>query len=415
MRKLLLGTTAVAAAALFGASHASAQTAPTVRIGGFFEFTGGYIDDDADRNAVTIPAVGTNAARTVSRDKVDFRSDAEIHILVSGKAANGLTYGAAIELQVDNVTNSGGAGNGGVVDTDEMWMYISSPTLGQLQLGDQDNAADQLKVSTPGIQNLDQSGGWDEFTPPSGDGSRYLVTGINDGVDSTKIIYLSPQFFGFDFGISYAANQSEGENFLTPTGGIQRDGLGLTNEISGAVRYRGTFGGVGVATAFSAMRADAQESNGVLFGGVPVGLEDVTQYQAGLNLSAYGLTVGGYYSWGKFSGATRGVLREGLDNSTNWGAGATYRMGAFEVGAFFAEASRDNGTAVVAGAQLKDREQQLISVGAVYTLAPGLEMFANYTNIDNKNIANNATNPTNYASQRNRTIDVFIVGTRLSF
>ena len=413
MRKLLLGTTAVAAAALFGASHASAQTAPTVRVGGYFEFTGGYVNDTSDSNAVNIPAVGSAPARTVNRDKIDFRSDAEIHILVSGKAANGLSYGAAIELQVDNANG----GNGTVIDTDEMWMYISSPTLGQLQMGDQDSAADQLKVGIPSVQNVGESGGWDEFVAPNSDGTRYIVTTINDGSDSTKVIYLSPQFFGFDFGISYAANQNEGENYLTPSGtALQRDGLGLTNEISGALRYRGTFGGVGVAAAFSAMRADAQESNGVLFGGVPVGLEDVTQYQAGLNLSAYGVTAGGYYSWGKFSGATRGALREGLDNSTVWGVGATYTMGAFAVGALFAEGNRDNGTAIVAGAQMEDRKQQVISVGAVYTLAPGLEVFANYSNIDDKNVANNGTNPTAYAATgRNRTIDVFIVGSRLSF
>ena len=30
--------------------------------------------------------------------------------------------------------------------------------------------------------------------------------------DSTKIIYLSPQFFGFDFGASYAFNYGVGED-----------------------------------------------------------------------------------------------------------------------------------------------------------------------------------------------------------
>src|SRR3712207_7800133 len=45
----------------------------------------------------------------------------------------------------------------------------------------------------------------------------------------SRVIYLSPQFFGFDFGVSYAPNGSEGENFGRPnaasgiTGPFQRD------------------------------------------------------------------------------------------------------------------------------------------------------------------------------------------------
>ena len=40
--------------------------------------------------------------------------------------------------------------------------------------------------------------------------------------DSTKIIYLSPQFFGFDFGASYAFNYGEGEDTGCSTNPVQR-------------------------------------------------------------------------------------------------------------------------------------------------------------------------------------------------
>lgn len=397
MRKILLGTTAVVGAALMGMGVAQAQTAPTVRVGGYFEFTGGYVDDNFDTAATTgLPS---------SRSKVDFRSDMEISVIVRGKAANGLSYGAEIELQMDNVTNAGGAGNGGVVDTDEMWGFVSSPTLGTLQFGDQDSAADQLKVAAPSVTNLGESGGWDEFIAPEAGGTRYILTTINDGSDSTKIIYLSPQFFGFDFGVSYAPNQYEGENFLTPTGtNLQRDTNqgSIRNELSGALRYRGSFGNVGVAAAFSAMRGDSPS------GSVN---RDPNAYQAGLNLSAYGVTVGGHYIWGRYGGSApgRAGLAPGLDNSNNWTIGATYRAGAISVGAFYALGKRDNALVGVA-----DREQQAIGVGAVYTMAPGLEVFANYTNIEDENVrAAGAANTV--ANYRNRSIDVFIVGTRLAF
>jgi predicted porin len=426
MRKILLGTTAVVGAALFGTSVAQAQTAPTVRVGGYFEFTGGYVRDDADRAlagvgtvipGVGVPGVnpGARPARTIARNRVDFRSDMEINVIVRGKAANGLSYGADIELQMDNVTNAGGAGNGGVIDTDEVWGFISSPALGTLQFGDQDSAADQLKVSAPSVTNLGESGGWDEFIAPSGDGTRYILSTINDGSDATKIIYLSPQFFGFDFGVSYAPNGFEGENFLVPTGlGLQRDQNQGTirNEISGAIRYRGSFGNVGVAAAFSAMRGDAQANNGVIApGGAVVGLQDPYAFQAGATLTAFGFSVGGHYVWGKYAGASfgRAAIRDGLDTSTNWTLGATYTAGPFQVGAFWAQATRDNGPT------LAERRQRAWGIGAVYTLAPGLEVFGNYTNISNDNIANSAVNPTAFATQRDRDLDVFIIGTRLAF
>jgi predicted porin len=403
MRKILLGTTAVVGAALLGMTGAQAQEAPTVRVGGYFEFTGGYIDDDADQGAITLTTPG-RPNETVSRSKFDFRTDLEISVIVRGKAANGLSYGAEIEFQIDANNTSATA-----VDTDEAWGFISSPTLGTLQFGDNDNAADQLKVAAPGVTNLGESGGWDEFIVPAADGTRYILSTINDGNDSSKIIYLSPQFFGFDFGVSFAPNGNEGENFLA--GGstaFQRDPNqgSIRNELSGAIRYRGSFGNVGVAAAFSAMTGDAPDVHSQ----APVQLQDPNAYQAGLNLSAFGVTVGGHYMWGKYAGASFGRqgIREGLGNSSNWTLGATYRAGAISVGAFYSLGQRDN------GGTLADREQRAIGVGAVYTIAPGLEAFANYTNISDENIANNASNPTSIA-QRNRDIDIFILGTRLAF
>lgn len=460
MRKILLGTTAVVGAALLGA-QAHAQTAPTVRVAGYMEFTAGYISDSIDnaRNlanaaapatGVVIPATagaGARArpARSISRDKIDFRSDMEISIIVAGKAANGLEYGAEIELQMDNVTNTAGNGNlgsGTIVDTDEMWIYFRSPTLGTLQLGDQDSAADQLKVSGTGLlaslMGFGYSGAWDEFVVPNSDGTRYLLTNINDGSDATKIIYLSPSFFGFDFGVSYAPNGFEGENFYTQSGvgtggnaasgSFQRDRFGIRNEWSGAVRYRGSFGNIGVGASFSAMRADAQDNNGVFVpagGGIAAsvaGLQDVTQYEVGLSLTGYGFGIQGFYSWGKFGGTVRTPLRDGLANSTNIGIAAGYQTGPFSIGALWGQSKRDNGAFLAAGGgspattNPSDRKQTVISVGAAYTLAPGLVLFANYTNVKDDNIANSTTNPTAWAATgRNRDIDVFVLGTRLTF
>ena len=130
MRKILLGTTAVvglalAAPAAFaqgiapggsGTQGATLTPAPapsiagagglTVRLGGFYEFSGANISDDNDRATRVADAPANNAggaARTgKARRKNDFRNDMELNVFVDGTAANGMRYGAVLEMQADN-------------------------------------------------------------------------------------------------------------------------------------------------------------------------------------------------------------------------------------------------------------------------------------------------------------------------
>lgn len=394
MRKILLGTTAVAGAALFAVSTAQAQQAPTVRVGGFMLNAMNIIDDSADARQVTSGTRTSNAAST------DFRTELEVQVFVTGKAANGLSYGAVIELQNDGVANT-------TIDTDEAYVFVSSPTLGTVRFGEEDSAASLLQVRMPTITGLGPS---DDFDDTLRGGAASILTGINDGSDATKIVYLSPQFFGFDFGISFAPNAGEGERFNNttfagnPTGTtnvLQRDRGTIENELSLALRYRGTFGGVGVSAGFGYMQADPS------FADQPTA-QDIKVYTAGLNLTAFGLTVGGEYTWGKYGGTSVGrtALPTGRDDSNHWVLGATYTVGALAIGAFYGVGEQDRGGA------LRDREQTVWGIGAAYTVAPGLELIASYNQIEDQNIPAavgfNAVGST-------RDVNVFFVGTRIAF
>ena len=162
MRKLLLGTTAVVGAALLAPEMAAAQEAPTVRVGGYFRAYYGYTQQTSPNVTGTTPqgsvnqpvlagdtqgaagaAPNASAAQSARTGKHDFSTDAEIHVFVNGKTANGLTYGAVVEMQFDNnegtfraarrsYTSKTGA------DIDEMYAFIASPTLGQVRFGDED-------------------------------------------------------------------------------------------------------------------------------------------------------------------------------------------------------------------------------------------------------------------------------------
>jgi predicted porin len=402
MRKLLLGTTAVVGAALIGATGASAQEAPTVRIGGYFDFQIGYVNDNADNYT---------AGRA---SRWDFRSDAEIHVIVQGKAANGLTYGARIEFQMDNV----GAGSPGTTfDTDEMFAFVSSPTLGTLRFGDQDTAAGLMQVRPPtyvGFQNA-------RINLVRQGGTRYMISPIGDGGDATKIVYLSPQFFGFDFGISFALNGGEGEReilgqALVAAGGtgaanLQRGRTTRENELTAGLRYRGTFGPVGVAASFAFLTAEANRTSAAPVNAAPTpvgGLQGITAYSIGTTVTVAGFTLGGEYTWGRYAGTSVGVtpLPTGFGDSRHWLLGAAYTVADVRLTANFGRGTQDR------GGILPDHRQTVWGVGASYTLAPGWSLYAYYESVRDRNY-NAAIGIVPVGGERNT--QSLVIGTNLTF
>ncbi len=414
MRKILLGTTAVvglalAAPATFaqalapgGGQGATLTPAPapsiagagglTVRLGGFYEFSAANIQDDNDR------AARLAAAHGKARYRNDFRNDMELNVFVDGRAANGMAYGAVLEMQMDNQTNT-------TVDFDEMYGFMKG-SWGEFRFGQEDSAASLISVRAPAAGALGGDAVWDEFVSNAGlFGSPYVTSGINDGNDATKVIYLSPQFFGFDVGVSYAANAGEGERVDT-----QRDRLTVDNEISVALRYRGTFGDVGLSAGAGAMWADAPANAGT------TRYESVNAYFFGAQIAAFGFAVGGEYAFGKYNGSSVGrtALREGLDDSNHWLAGATYTLGSVVFGAVYGNGTQDN------GGTLKDRDHTVWGIGALYNLAPGLGLYAAYNSISDENIPTAAPTATGatlatFNGSNTRNIDVLLAGIRLAF
>jgi predicted porin len=378
-----------------------------VRLGGYFDFSMGNVSDSADKafarnsagstaagttvtNFTKVPAGGvtgnytastaaTNLTNAKGRQRNDFRTESEINLYVDGIAANGMRYGAMFELQMDAMTSTAGTGTG--VDYDELYGFVKG-SWGELRFGQEDSAANLLQIRRPGVLWMDDSGAWDEFVANSG----YIMAPVNDGNDATKIIYLSPQFMGFDVGISYAPNRFEGEqaNIPTSTTNFQRDRTNLENEVSAGLRYRGTFGPVGVGASFVGQFADpaALSANGA-----PIAVKDqnVTTYAAGLVLRAYGFQIGGDYTWGNYRGApATASLGKGLDDSDQWGLGITYTIGAFTLGGMYAEATQDNGTDST-NMKLSDRTQTYFGLGVAYVLAPGMTLFANWNQVEDEN------------------------------
>jgi outer membrane protein OmpU len=339
MKKVLLGTASVLGMALL-AQPAAAQI--TVKLGGYTDFRVGFWNDDRDN----------------STDR-EFRNDTEVHVRADGKADNGLLYGVAIEID----------SSGSALNYDEANLYVAGG-WGRIEMGDQDGASDQLAVYAPSVGIGQLWGDQDSFLANALIGGDALY--VPDSNDGTKISYFTPSLAGFRAGVSYAPEQ------LGSPGGAG-DSVALNEQTNGSysdwieagVRYSGEFSGATVALGATYSQAEGND----LYEGTPPALtregEDFRAWQVGAQVGFGGFTVGGGYTDYKDFLLTRSNV--GYEPDTSWNVGAAYSAGPFGVAAGYLNLDDESGA-----------DYTIWSVGAVYTVAPGLAVQADYYNLDNE-------------------------------
>jgi len=394
MRNFLLGTTVALGVAAIG-FDAVAQTAPAVRINGHMRFAYGFVDQDNDSNAST------------KLSSSDFRQEAEVDVNVEGTAANGIVYGAQIEIQFDRGRNRDQTTT---ADLDEAFLFLRSETLGVIQLGNNEGMGNQFLVgSIAGFATGGVDGDLNDFVV--GETSNYFTF---DSGDNTKINYRSPKFFGFDFGASFAFNQSEGTlECGSLSASCQRlseaDDVAQAKDIYElAARYGvelGSFGLTFGAAYIGSSAVDKRTPAGASFDGVSL-------VNLGVEATFAGLTVGGHYVFGSGNGGVTPLPSSGNnDDMSQYLVGAQYQLGAFLIGAHYFSNTYEGGT----GASFADdREDKGYAVGVSYTLAPGLDIIAEYVSVEVKENSSTAAllggDPS--IDQTNK---VFQLGARLSF
>ena len=405
MRKILLATAAgfaawVANGAVPGTAAAqqaqstgqAAQPGITVTVRGYQRFHYAHVSQKSGQSgSATFSIPGSpSTSYNASLDKNDFNSRGQIQVTATGRTETGLVYGADLVLNIDGTRPPTGvlgddrvdlskrAISNRAVEWDEMYTFISMPSLGRLEFGDQDGAVHQLRVVSA-IQEFGAGGVNGELGSFATTRPVFLESGQLGLDDATKIIYLSPEFFGFDFGASYAWNLGDGRRNCgslsfacqtlkaTHNPNINR----ARNIFDAALRYRGTFGPVGFAANGGVTFGSAVD----IIGGLDYKSPRV--YNIGATATFAGFTVGAEYLWGRINnGGMTGLLRSSQpseDGARQYFLGATYTFGAFVVGAHYynlrTEGSQTNRA---------DRTDQGYAFGGRYTVAPGFQVVAEY-------------------------------------
>lgn len=458
MRKILLATAAgFAAFVANGAAPAVAQqgtevtgqAAPTpgitARFNGRYRMYMGFVDQSPSdfNNAGT-------GAREQSMSSYDFIDYARLFPGFDGVAANGLRYGASLDIRMGSGGNAEGDTRSGLFYR-RAWGYVGTPTLGQIRVGSGPTGA----VETMHVGHITGfgSGGWDGDAPgfvigtnPS-DSFWYSSSGRNN---YTKIGYFSPQFFGFDVGLSYGPNDGSfgGDGSCSFAAFSQTNGAAsqcdrVDESINSNVllraqdifeimaRYRGTFGPVGIAISGGYVGSGAADNlstaaNKIQAKGLSVGV-------GGATVSWAGLTVGGIISGGRanlggqgFTGnnATATTLaafsggsltprfdNPGGDNSDlfTWSLGAQYTFGPFVIGGHYFSADSAGHQAANTG----KRERSGFALGGTYNIAPGLALFLEYLNGEVKESGVDVI--TGAVGNTNNKADVDVVSLGISF
>ena len=319
MKHVLLGTTALVAAG-FAASSAHAAQGVQLGIGGYYAAAAGLILSQDDGN-------GDPGQHT--RDVV-FRQDVEVHFKGETTLDNGLTVGARIEMEGQQSDDQ----------IDEVWAYFKGG-WGQIRFGDDDDATEQMHYLIPNASNdFGVDTPYFEFANNLGNNfgnGNYQTnsTVLNISGDATKILYFSPTFAGFSFGISFAPDRGNHDQYSywsSPGGTTFSNNSGqVQNIVAAALNFDHDFNGVSLATGVGFSEGQWETTGG------DHNVDTTWGVTGHLIVSFAGFTVGGagryQQNYQSASGADLWVA--GLGGTYNWDAwtvGLSWSHGDYEYG-----------------------------------------------------------------------------------
>ncbi|OWJ66244.1 porin [Inquilinus limosus] len=354
MKKILLGGTALAAAALV-AMPAFADEKPvtsglSINITGFVAWEAGLVigstDDERDR-------------------EYDFNSNGRLQFDIKNVTDSGLEYGARIRMNNVNRRDN--------VTVDRQYIYVKTPEFGILTLGDSPQVAGDFGYFFAPDDMLNAQGGYGDNLDGNyryGGGDFFsLDPTYHSGLDkSTSIKYSSPSIGGFIFAVGFTPVISDVKSRSNgPTGrdDLFNGGQVFENAISGGIGYEGEFDGTSVK-----VRGTASYANGI------DGHYDLETYSAGGQVG-FGGIVASLVWVGTPSGFGVGQTDKNFDTI---GLGLGYSLGNgvnLGLGYAYTWAAKNNDLSGTGGDSRFDLKDNHVAVATVnYTVAPGLNTYA---------------------------------------
>jgi len=231
----------------------------------------------------------------------------EIIFTPSITADNGLTFGANVQMEAQNVNN-----------IDETYIFIDSDSFGRLLIGSENSAGYIMSTGAPSVGGIGvNSPSISAFLPLSGvlpfnfrQAGISSFTEVAGNNDVQRITYITPRFNGLQFGVSYAQNNNGNANAGFFGGGQIADSslATLENIWDIGVNYSQTFGTTSVT-------ASARYGEG---SGVAVASPDADVWAIGLNIGFGDFGIGGSYAENDNGNGFYGADQEG------WSLGVSY-------------------------------------------------------------------------------------------
>ena len=363
MKHLLFGSTALVAIGLL-VPAAQADDGVTLHIGGRYMGAAGVVPSEDFSSS-------SGVASSDVRNYV-FKQDVRVYFEGESTLDNGLQVGARIDLR-------------GQTDNDDqirdVYAYFSGG-FGEVRFGDTAEAYAQMCYLVPSASALFGADSPNFNFSNAGIAGFGATNGTCYGIDanSTKLVYFSPSFGGFQFAASFTPDNTEDtRNTVDGAATRFRNDLHQNSEnLSLAGTFKQDFNNIhlvaGGGTSFSFNKEDN-----------PNNVSDARSYN-------------GYAQVG-YGGFTFGASTELRDNfgdtsADQWvyGAGGTYNWDAWTVGLGWTHGDYDkvigaNGVGTAEGGF--NANNDIISATASYALGPGIQVdgVLEYTDYHSRNAA----------------------------
>lgn len=351
MKKLLYGTTALAAVGLMAGSAGAAEKIK-MGVGGYFQGFFVYADEDDGLNE---PAAG--------RRNTAVKQEGEIIFNGSTTLDNGIQFGVQVQLEAETC--------GDQIDESFMW---ASGSFGRINVGSENSAAYLMHYASPAPSGWSHGLNSPNFSHATTGGfTNYIHTNpVSLTSDDEKITYFTPRMAGFQLGASYTPDNGIEEN--TPGdaagsyGGMPFENNGFSDVLELGINYVNKFNGVDVAISGSYGTGD----DDLNIAGVT---DDRDEWSIGAQIGIAGFTIGAAYREDN-----RGL--SGSFDRTDYNVGVRYATGPWGVGVQYAHAEQELGGA-------GEPEVDAFEVGGSYDLGPGVQLQAGvqFWDADNDNLA----------------------------